>query len=251
MKKSLYLLASIALAVSLFASSTIIINDVEWAPFFMQTKDKGFAKELIEAYLAYKKLPYAYQLLPPTRTEEYMKTGKIDFCVYSYRSDREIFLSYSKEPLFDTSYRIFLRKDSSLNPQCLESLQTMKTGRIQGIAYTDEITTFFVQQEKAGFVETVKDLKTLLMMLDSGRIDAIIEVEASAGWQSKLMGISDRIKACGPALARKPYFLTISKLSPYFGKTAAAFLDEFDIWLKQYKKSPDYEQLQKKYGLVL
>ena len=230
------------------ASKRLQINDVNWTPFFMQGPRKGFAHELLQIFLAGRKQLHFFQLLPPPRSEAYMRTGEIDLCVYSSKKEREEFLWYGQEAIFTIEYRIAIRSDFDLSVSKLEDLEPCRLGRIRGIAYSPQITAFLDRQGAAGKIEVTKDLTSQVQMLAAGRIDALIEATAAIGWEAAELGLTKQIRFVGPVLSTKPYFLTVAKASANI-RDGPGFLATFDAWLRGFKTRPAFAALVRKYGV--
>jgi polar amino acid transport system substrate-binding protein len=231
------------------AKTAIQINDVDWTPFFMQGPRKGFAHEILQTFLDGAQQTHAFVLLPPPRTEAYMKTGELDLCVYSLKKEREAFLWFGREPIFAIEYRIAVREDSDLSITSLEDLEPYPIGRTRGIAYTPEITAFLDRPDVAQRTSLTKDLQAQVLMLVAGRIDAVIEASAAIGWEASENGVASRIKFVGPALSTKSYYLAVSKNSVNLSD-GPKFLATFDAWLKRFKNTTRYAALARSYGLL-
>jgi ABC-type amino acid transport substrate-binding protein len=229
-------------------ANPIQINDVNWIPFFMQGERKGFAHEIMQAFLDEQKLAHEFVLLPPPRTEDYMKAGQIDLCVYSYKKEREEFIWYGKEAIFSISYRIPVRSDAKLPIKGLEDLKGYRLGRTRGIAYTPEITEFLDRKEIVAKTATTKDLTSQIRMLAAGHLDAIIESTSSIGWEVSELGLAQKIQFVGAVISSKPYFLTISKASTSI-PNGPHLLAAFDAWFRKFKTKPEYAALAQKYGI--
>ncbi len=230
------------------AKGVIQVNDVDWTPFFMQGARKGFAHEILQAFLDDNHLSHAFILLPPPRTEAYMKSGEVDLCVYSRKKERENYVWFGREPLFSVDYRTAVRADSNLSFHSLEDLEPYRIGRTRGIAYIPEIASFLDRPGVASRTSMTKHLNAQVLMLVAGRIDALIEATSAVGWKAAENRVAHRIAFTRPALSTKPYYLTVSKDSKTL-VDGPKFLATFDTWLKGFKNTPDYSAPARSYAL--
>jgi len=146
------------ISISCFANKKVIINDVEWPPYFFIGIDKqqlGLGKELINICLHREGYKAEYQRLPIKITHQYMEKGEIDLTVYSYLRERERFLYYSKEPIFTADYVFMVRAGSDIVINSLDDLMPYRIGYLVGLSYTPELLKII--ENKVSRNEAVKE----------------------------------------------------------------------------------------------
>ncbi len=150
------------------ASEPIVINNIEWPPFFFDEKPgkpKGIGKEVLEICLTEARYSFRFQLLPIKRTHLYMKDGTIDVCAYSYKKEREAFVIYGKEPLFSSQYRFLVNSDSDIHINSFKDLEPLKFGHLNGLTYTPGLLQVVKEKKQKNEVNFANSIKSNILQL--------------------------------------------------------------------------------------
>ncbi len=235
------------------ASETLIINDVDWPPYFISEETaqlKGIGKELLELCLTEAGYQFKFTILPIKRTHNYMKTGKIDLCVYSYKKEREKYLHYSKEPLFSSQYRFLVKSDSDIRIQSLKDLNTLIFGHLNGLTYTPELLQIIEEKEKKGTVSHSNSLESLILQLTANpkRFDITANSMETFLWKAKQMNVLDKVKVLDFDIKTKNYYITISQKSKSI-HDKKNFMEQIDKRIRQMKSDGRYSEILLKYGI--
>jgi ABC-type amino acid transport substrate-binding protein len=234
------------------AQQNIIINDVEWPPYFFvgdKNEQQGLAKELLNICVPQTGYKIDYRRLPVKNTQSFMATGKIDLTVYSYRQQREAFLYYANETLFTSEYGFMVRADSAINITELNDLAPYKMGHLAGLTYIPELMQIINDKAKAKQLVVGYNLTSMFSQLlaSSPRFDIIADAKITFYWQAKMLGVSDKIKVLDYNIKHKDYFITVSKNSKNI-REPLNFLADFDDCLRSLKESGQYQTILADYG---
>ena len=238
---------------SCFAQQKVIINDVEWPPYFFigdAKKQLGLGKELINTCLHEMNYRVVYHRLPIKRTRQFMEKGEIDITVYSYLADRESILYYSKEPIFSADYAFMVRADSDIVINKLADLAPYRIGHLAGLTYTPELLKIIDDIMKLNEIVTGFSLRSMFSQLlaPTPRFDIFADARNTFYWRAKKLGISDQIKVLDYKIKTKNYYITVSKQSKNI-KDAADFLMKIDNCLQALKQSGEYQAILGDYGI--
>lgn len=235
--------------------ATIIINDLDWPPFFMPVTgggSLGLAKELMLECLAQLNYPSEFKSLPIKRTHVYMKSGDIDLTVYSYNTDREAFVVYGKEPLFNSEYGFAVKRSSGITINNVDDLKPLVIGHLSGLTHTPEVLAIVEENRKINKVREGYSVESMLSQLTAlpHQFDILPNSKSTLYWYTKVLGLSDQIKVLDYTVKTKRYFLTVSKKSKNI-QSPVKFLNEMDQCLVELKKSGKYQQILTNYGFNL
>ncbi len=256
MKKKLIVCLFYFLLISIFAlnangAETIVINNVDWAPFFFgdnKDKPKGIGREILEICLSKTGFNYTFKTLPIKRTHSYMKEGKIEICVYSYKKTREDFVIYGKEPLFASEYRFLVRADSDIHLKSLKDLESLKFGHLDGLTYTPELLKIINEKHKTKTIDYTYSIDLLIKKLLKKRFDITADSKETFLWKAKELNVLDKVKVLDFNIKTKSYFATVSKQSKKI-KNKHKFLNRLDACIRQLKVDGRYTQILLKYGI--
>ena len=229
----------------------IIINDVDWPPYFLiegESSLKGIGKEILNNCLTINNYRPDFVKLPIKRTHYFMKQGDIDLTVYSYKQEREAFLYYSKEALFKTDYGFMVRANSNLVIESLEDLTPLRVGHLAGLSYTPELLKIIndkLEKEEAVIANSIHSVYSQLLA-DIPRIDITANTKSTFFWQANILGVRDKIKVLDYTIKTKAYFMTVSKQSKNISDPNS-FINQIDECVKAMKISGDYQKILNRY----
>lgn len=231
----------------------LFINDVEWPPFFFSDIENGkvgLGKELLNYCINNSSYTLHYKTLPIKRTHTYMQSGELDISVYSYKKERESFVHYGKEPIFFTNYGFASKASDNISIQSMADVKQYHFGHLAGLAHTKELMKIIEGKKALNQVSVAYDIDALFFQLlaKPQRFQIMANALETFQWRAKQLNISEEIKIHDYILARKPYFVTVSKTSKNI-KDPAKFLTQFDHCLSRLKQSNTYNNMTNKYGL--
>jgi hypothetical protein len=232
----------------------VVVNDVEWEPYFFASKKDsppGFAKEMLIYCLdrTIVSKNYKFFVSPIKRTHNMAERGNLDIVVYSKNEKREKFLHYNTEPLFNVSYRPFVKTESKdITISKVSDLDKYTIGHIDGISLNKELREYLKSRDKSlPSVDTSEKQLFNIRKIIKGRFQVGIENYHSAMWVAHKMKLSDQIKALPFEFFRKNYYLTVSKKSKNISEPKK-FLKSFDSCLIELKKTSTFTKMLSRYG---
>jgi polar amino acid transport system substrate-binding protein len=236
-----------------FAQQKVVINDVEWPPYFFigdAKKQLGLGKELINTCLSKMDYRPEYHRLPIKRTHQFMEKGEIDITVFSYLESRKDILHYSTEPIFITDYVFMVREDSDIVINQLEDITPYRIGYLAGLTYTPELLKIINDKDKQNEAVVGFSLRSLFSQLlaPTPRFDIIADARDTFHWRAKTLGVSDKIKVLDYKVKTKKYYVTVSKQSKNI-KDVISFLKGIDICLRALKQSGEYRMILANYDI--
>jgi len=234
-------------------SQQVIINDIDWPPYFMidsQYTGSGLAKEIINLCIKRIGQRIEYRQLPIKRTHHFMEAGKLDITVYSYKEKREEILYYAKEPLFNSEYGFMVKADSNIEINSLADLKPYTMGHLAGLTYTPKLKKIIDDKINKNEVVTGYTLKAMFAQLlaDIPRFEIMADSKNTFYWEAKKLGVTDKIKVLDYNIKNKTYYITVSKRSKNI-KAPKAFLAETDKCLRSIKANGEYQSILARYGI--
>ena len=235
-------------------SAVLNLNDIKWPPYFFPnvegSKQQGIAKDLINICIAESQYTISYKNLPIKRTHSYMRTGELDISVYSYKPEREEFVIYGKEPIFNSEYGFASRSEDNIQIKQLADIYNFHFGHMAGLSHTPELMRIIDEKRKNEQVTEAYNLDAMFdqLLATPQRFEVMANTKETFLWKAKQLGISDKIKVHDLVVAVKPYFITVSKSSKNI-KNIDQFLHQVDRCLIKLKESGKYNTIINNYGL--
>ncbi|WP_176736692.1 substrate-binding periplasmic protein [Oligoflexus tunisiensis] len=231
---------------------TIRINDATWPPYFYQDRapgqKAGLAKDIIQICLPRMKRNFEYVQLPIERMQNLMQSGEIDINFFSYKKERESFVTFGKELAFSTAYQPVVRKDANITIQSLADFDKYKLGHTIGLRYAPEFWDYIQKRKQRNDLDETPSNESNLKKLLAGRIDTFVADASSIRSLSADMGVLDRIRLLDFRIYEGDYYLSLSKKSPRV-INPRAFVQEFDHCLADLKKDGTYCKILQTYQL--
>lgn len=218
------------------------INTITLTGILEDDYDVAIAKEVLKRAgyeVRFKKAPWARCLLK-------MENGSADVLANVFKKpERELFMFYSSEPIFDFKQFLYVKKGSSITfDGNLNNLKKYVIGLRRGFSYGKD----FDASIKSGQldVQFVNSPLQNAKMLKLGRIDLFVENPMNLiteFQQQKELGLMDEIELIKPPISNQPSYITVSKKSK-FGNELVRKIDKA---LKEIKKDGTYQRILASY----
>lgn len=227
---------------------TIVTDD--WPPYEFKTGEPGnesitgFSTEVIMAILNKMNIGIndSIKQHPWVRAEKMLLAGDADL-LYTAASneDREKETYYAYEPLIDSSWSFFIRKEDEgkIKYDSLDDFKGKKIGVVRGYSYTKEFWDY-VKKEQS-FEEVVSD-DLNVKKLAGKRFDIILIDYVNGVSLLKKMNLADKVIALPNPLKKVSLYAVFSKKT-----VEKSFVDKFSEELKAFKATEGYKAIYDKY----
>ena len=205
---------------------------------------EGGVVEIVRTVMAQLGHDVDIRVLPWTRAMQMVAGGKADAIFTAYRnSEREKFLEYSEEVLFDQEIYFYKKKGSPVDfDGYIASIRDARIGIVSTISYGQEFDRYrqFIRLDKAN------QLAHNFGKLVKGRIDLLPSSYYVAESTIQQMGVAAQVERLPQMIESLPSFIAFSRKRDLHGVRLA-----FDDQLKTLKSTGEYEQILRKHGLIL
>lgn len=248
MKANLIFLSLFSIFSTSVFSKTITLKSDPWCPFACGENDvnQGIVVDIAKAIFKKKGYDVDYKTINYARAIKETRLGKNDGVVGCAKEDAPDFI-FPVEAQSEAIYQYFSLKDSSFIYKDIKSLKG-KIGVLNSYTYDVE-TTNELQKKNPSFLIVSGDqgLSQLLKMLDTKRVDAIVEsgaVFSSYLQQNKID--TSKYKLVGtPKQVPQKIYVCFSPKNP-MSKEFSKMIDE---GMKEMMKNGEYKKILDKYNL--
>ena len=180
MRFSICLVLVLSFANQLFASEQLVLAADEWCPFNCRADDHqrpGYMIELAQRIFSAHDINVTYINLPWPRAKAQVSDGQVQGLVAATRDDPDtrhlIFPEYAQGQM----HNVFIgRSDARWQYQGLVSLRNIRLGAIKDYEYGQPLDNYLVTPNAPIHLVTGnRPLERLIRMLQSGRLDIIVE----------------------------------------------------------------------------
>jgi polar amino acid transport system substrate-binding protein len=230
----------------------ITIKSDPWCPFACETKNNeklGIVVDIAKAVFAKNGYTVKYDVMNYARAIIDTRNGLVDAVAGCAKEDAPDFI-FPTKPVTTTNYVYFSKAESNLKVSDLKSIEKHKVGSITGYSYDETSTKAIASKNKSFFeVSGENGLEQLIKMLETNRIDSLIESE-EVFWnylQEKNID-SKKFKAIGK-MKQTPQQISLcfSPKNPKSKEFAAMLVKGMD----EMKKSGELVKLFNKYNMKL
>lgn len=246
MKRLLILL--IGLVVSGPAHASTLALDIvcdEWPPY--QTVDQngnlgGFSTDVVNAVLERMNVKVNSLIVYPwKRALTNLQTGKCQALFSAnFTQERTEFAWYPKEPLVESLWVIWVKKDSCHTYTGFSALKGKKVGVVRGYSYTEEFWSFLTTHN---VYEQANSDEINFKKLNAGRIDYAAAELWNGSQILKTLGYKNIVPITSHPIKSSGLFIMFSKKS-----VSQDFVAQFSNELIQFKKEPAYQVLLDAYS---
>ncbi|MEJ1996453.1 MAG: transporter substrate-binding domain-containing protein [Limibacillus sp.] len=240
--------AALILAIIPFSAvaETIVVavEDKDWAPYYFWVDGipTGPCPEIVSGTVRLMGDQVEFQRYPWVRVLKSVEEKKVDAGLCGTKTDeRAAYSHYPQEPLLYYDATLFVRVDSPLTTSDFSELQGKSFGMIKGYTFAgvdDDL-------EAAGAIRIeTNNRDNLLNLLTLGRIDSVLDSSLPLLADARRMDLAETIRPLLPTLDETPGYLFFSR-KPGHSDLAIRFSEA----LRAFKKTPEYQGIQKRYGL--
>lgn len=233
---------------------SLTLNNIHWPPYQFSEPNQdreGLGTDILKHCTASLDYHLTYETFPVKRTHLFMQRGLLDVTFYSYKSSREEFVYYGKEPVFVSEYGFLAPANSGFEVTSLGDVHSLTLGLLAGLSYTPELMEVITTNKANGRVVESNSVFNLVNELagNNPSIDLVPNSKETFYWMIKEQGLEDKLEVLEFTLAQKPYYITVSKASKNIADPIE-FLAKMDKCLIALKESGGYDALSSRYGLA-
>lgn len=248
MRVPIILFCALSAFLNIAHTKPLLINSPDWRPYFTYDDTAtGYAKELLKYLLEDNGYSYRFVPLPIKRGNQYIKTGKLDVSVLSYRPERAQFVSYADFPLFTVSLR-FISRPEHAKIRHVDDISPLRFEFVRGVSYTQEI------REKANVLErdvyTSVTLEHALKKIMANRSDITAASTHTLISELKALGYPKVLTIGAYVVQEKAYYITVSKRSETI-TDPSVFFSKMQSSLNKARQTGVIDQLSAEYQLML
>lgn len=237
----LAIVASLVLCAASGAGETVTLSTNEWPPFLSETLEhNGLAARIVREAFAAEGISVRYRFLPWKRAYHDALSGAVDgSVVWSRTEEREQEMLFS-DPVIETNYVFFHRKETPFRWSGMEDLRGLRVGGIDGFNYGEPF--WKARQEQLFVFEGVAADEQNYRKLIAGRIDLFPQELQVGRYQlsrSLSPGDARRITFHPRSLKTGTSHLIMSKSSP----GSARLIQTFNKGLKKLRETGKMKQM--------
>ncbi|MCJ2162927.1 MULTISPECIES: transporter substrate-binding domain-containing protein [unclassified Pseudodesulfovibrio] len=220
--------------------SVKLVCDI-WPPYQMNTQYAvtGLSAELVKA--VYNRMGITrveIQSRPWKRALDMVRFGEAEALFSAnFTSDREDYLYYPDEPLFESQWVIWTKGNTQI--QSLEDLKGKTIGVVLGYSYTPEFWKFIKTYCN---VEEVYNDDSNFKKLSLGRLDATVAEYANGLFLAEKLSAPDLRPQVGVTIKKDGLYIVFSR-----DHTDAKFVTQFSNELRKFKTTIEFKNLWEKY----
>lgn len=248
---ALIAIASAALMPSPAGADTITLAADVWCPFNCDPggDPPGYMLEVAKAVFEPRGHTVIYRVLPWARAVAFARRGDITGLIGPYKADAPDFIFPGNE-LAMIGFSIFVKTDVDWTYTGLPSLAHISLGVINDYAYSPDIDGYVLEYmsetNRIQVASGERPLVTNIQKLLHGRIDALIETPPVLHYAAGALGVADRLKSAGTAVAPQPAYIAFSPKAPQAENYARILSDG----IAELRRSGRLSEILARYGLT-
>ncbi|MEM7407628.1 MAG: transporter substrate-binding domain-containing protein [Pseudomonadota bacterium] len=199
---------------------------------------QGYSWDILRESLHSQGYTIELNIVPWARALALTKAGKTDVLFPAgFNDERAKVFEYSKEPINLAQFMIYVKPESPVVWESLNSLNNLKVGAVRGWNYGEKWNN-----NKAIRKHEVNKISQLFKMLDAGRLDAVAGYEVNFDYALKLDGNKNTYRKL-PPFDSSSEFVVSSKSLP----NARKLLDVFDAGRREIVKNGMFDRMVRKW----
>ena len=151
------------------AAASLFIASDEWESY-VHKDGTGYYLELMKEIFEAEGVEVSFKIFPYKRTVEMVSTNKADVMLGAYQKEA-VTGTFAKYPLEIDKVDAAVNPEIAKNWSGIQSLAGKRVGAVKGYAFDDYMDVKMRYKE-------LTQLKSMLKMLNHGRLDAVIDYEA-------------------------------------------------------------------------
>lgn len=176
------------------------------------------------------------------------RQGRFNAIIGAFRGDAPDFV-FPEQSLSVLSNTFFVRQESLWQYEGVESLKSIQLAAIGDYDYGDELRDYIedVKNDRVTLLSGADEpLKRGIMMLKSGRVDALVEADPVFWYTATRLENSDAFKAAGRASEPMKSYIAFSPVL----ESSEAFAKLLSVGIQSLRESGKLEAILNKYGLT-
>ena len=226
-----------------FAQTVVVAAD-EWFPMNGEPNNDrpGFMIELATQALALQNIKLDYRVVPWERAIIQARQNKIDCIVGAAKEEVPDFVFGQEEFALD-AMTFFVNDGDNWQFNTVESLNNRKVGSISGYKYGEPFDSWI---EKNGYVLAGNNaLDRNIKMLQTKRIDTIIESELVMGAKLQSLNATEYVKSAGNTGTLEYLYLACGPDNP----NSSTIVKSLDEGIRTLRKRGHVQEIMYRYGL--
>lgn len=218
---------------------------IGYPPYYYQNNGEltGFCIELIDAIAKEIDVDVQYKVYPWKRLILNAQQGSIDAIMPLFKtSEREEYLTFNGLGLAPETNQFFTLVDSAISfeGKNLSDLTSYRIGVVEEYSYGESFDSFDFPQK-----DITRNDAHLVEMFMHNRFDIGVGNRYVVQYFAKLAGIEQTIRFLDPPITQEILYLGFVKK-----RNVSGVAEKFAHQLQLYKKTPSYDQLINKYGII-
>lgn len=224
------------------------IADIPPLSFEEEGVVKGFFNDIFAETAKQAGFDIIIKLYPLKRLFLFSETGEIDGIVsIAYKNEREVFLNYSKNPIFISHLLVFVKKGREFTYNSLKDLFGKKAGVMAGWSLFSNELENAVREGKI-FVDEAASYSQNLRKLLADRFDCMVTTELLTWYHINKLGIADDIAVLDNPVSEARTYYAVSRKTKNISNPRE-FISKMNSALKEVLSDGTYEKYKKKYKL--
>lgn len=221
------------------------IDKIEPMSWNRRGKPAGFICDLVHEIARKAEFDAKITLFPFKRALKMIQEGEADGMIsLHYKAGRKAFALYPDAPLYKTRYCVFASAEKTFSFTGVQDLYGKRVGKMSawflGKAFEEAV------REGKILLEETTLLKSNLLKLDMGRLDAYLGTYFATHYEIKKLGLKGRIVALPESIREESVYMVLSrKGTRILDKTG--LLDRIEAAIVSVQQEGRVERLTEKY----
>lgn len=242
MKKSIvmffFIIALIIMGTGNVSAKTVTLGYVEFPPYEFQNSGQpdGILVDIVSTIFQRSNIKLQLKFMPFKKAFVMAQKGKIDGLFNLYKTEERLNLFDYSESIIQNNLVFFVKKESSLDFQSLESLKGLKIGVILGYTYGDKFDKSLLHKKEDAYNHDENFIRLMKDRIDAYPVDKLVGIHIAK--QKNIM----------PELKILPQ--PLKKMDGYIGFTKGRQLDvikEINKIINEMKQNGEIASLITKY----
>lgn len=231
------------------AADTLTVVADSWCPYNCTpgSASPGFGIEILQAIFEPKGIKVVYTTMPWAQALKDVQAGKFGAAIGASKKDAAGW-PLPEEETGISKQVLFVKKGNPWRYTGVESLAGKKLGVIEGYLYDSggKLDTWIAKNPASVVVASGDDpVGTLIRMLLTGEVDALVEDQLVFNLNAKSKGVTDKVQEAGTAF-ELAIFVGFSPAKPQ----SKRYVEIYNQGIRDMRKSMALAGILKKYGVA-